>query len=175
KRALAGKVSRVEETRAKVAQAGVRIESVQAKRELDRAKGRLAAMVGEDPRTLEIVSPSAVELPSLVPLPSLLAQLDRAPGVMRARALVDHRQAVVDVERTRRMPDVTVAVGSKREDGHRQTVVGLSVPLPLFDRNQGSLLESLRRSDKARDELEAEATRLRAELFDAHARLSAAL
>ncbi|MDK6079473.1 TolC family protein [Massilia varians] len=175
KRVLAGKVSPVEETRAKVAQAGVRIESVQAKRELDRAKGRLAAMVGEDPRTLEIVSPSAVELPSLVPLPSLLAQLDRAPGVMRARALVDHRQAVVDVERTRRMPDVTVAVGSKREDGHRQTVVGLSVPLPLFDRNQGSLLESLRRSDKARDEIEAEATRLRAEVFDAHARLSAAL
>lgn len=175
KRVLAGKISPVEETRAKVAQAGVHIESVQAKRELDRAKGRLAALVGENPRNLEIVSPGAVELPCLAPLPGLLAQLERAPGVMRARAAVEHRQAVVDVERTRRMPDVTVAVGSKREDGHRQTVVGLSVPLPLFDRNQGGLLESLRRTDKARDELDAEATRLRAELYDAHARLSAAL
>jgi cobalt-zinc-cadmium efflux system outer membrane protein len=175
KQVLAGKVSPVDETRAKVAQAGARIESVQAKRELDRAKGRLAAMVGQDPRKIAIASPGAVELPRLAPLPSLLAQLDRAPGLMRARALVEHRQAVVDVERTRRMPDLTVVVGSKREDGHRQTVVGLSVPLPLFDRNQGSLLESLRRTDKARDELEAEATRLRAELYDAHARLSAAL
>ncbi|MCC2971587.1 TolC family protein [Massilia sp. IC2-476] len=175
KRVLAGKVSPVEETRANVAQAGVHIEVVQAKRELDRAKGRLAALVGEDPRRLEIVSPGAVELPRLVPLPDLLSQLERAPGVLRARAAVEHRQAVVDVERARRMPDVTVAVGSKREEGHRQTVLGLSVPLPLFDRNQGSLLESLRRTDKARDELDAEASRLRAELYDAHARLSAAL
>jgi cobalt-zinc-cadmium efflux system outer membrane protein len=175
KRVLAGKVSPVEETRAKLAQAGVHIERVQAKRELDRAKGRLAAMVGDDPRKLEIVNPGVVELPHLVPLPDLLAQLERAPGMMRARAAVEHRQAVVDLERTRRMPDLTVAVGSKRGDGYRQTVIGLSVPLPLFDRNQGSLLESLRRFDKARDELEAEATRLRAELYDAHARLSAAL
>ena len=50
----------------------------------------------------------------------------------------------------------------------------MSVPPPPFDRNQGSLLASLRRSDKARDELDAEATRLRPELHDAHARLEAA-
>ena len=175
KRVLAGKVSPVEETRAKVAQAGVHIESVQARRELDRAKGRLAAMVGDDPRTLEIVRPGTVELPRLVPLPDLLAQIEHAPGMMRARAAVEHRQAVVDLERARRMPDLGVALGSKREEGHRQTVVGLSVPLPLFDRNQGSLLASLRRTDKARDELDAEAARLRTELHDAHARLRAAL
>lgn len=175
KRVLAGKVSPVEETRARVAQASVRIEAVQAKRELARAKGKLAAMVGEDPHNIAVASPALIQLPRIEALPVLLAQLERAPGVARARALVEHRQAVVDVERTRRMPDVTVAVGTKREDGHRQTVVGLSVPLPLFNRNQGSLLESLRRTDKARDELEAESLRLRAELYDAHARMAAAL
>src|SRR5690606_33706421 len=41
KRVLAGKVSPVEETRARVAQASVRIEAVQARRELARAKGKL--------------------------------------------------------------------------------------------------------------------------------------
>jgi cobalt-zinc-cadmium efflux system outer membrane protein len=46
------------------------------------------------------------------------------------------------------------------------------VPLPLFNRNQGSLLESLRRADKARDELEAAAVRLRSELAEAHLRLT---
>lgn len=175
KRVLAGKVSPVEETRARVAQASVRIEAVQAGRELARAKGKLAAMVGEDPHNIAVARPDAIELPRLAALPALLAQLEHAPGVERARALVEHRQAVVDVERTRRMPDVTVAVGTKREDGHRQTVVGLSVPLPLFNRNQGSLLESLRRTDKARDELAAESLRLRAELYDAHARMAAAI
>lgn len=175
KRVLAGKVSPVEETRARVAQASVRIEAVQAKRELARAKGKLAAMVGADPHNIDIASPEAIELPRIAALPALLAQLERSPGVARARALVEQRQAAVDVERSRRMPDITVALGTKREDGRRQTVVGLSVPLPLFNRNQGSLLESLRRTDKARDELDAEAVRLRTELYDAHARMAAAL
>lgn len=175
KRVLAGKVSPVEETRARVAQASVRIEAVQAKRELVRAKGKLAAMVGADPRNIDIANPDPIALPRLTALPELLAQLERAPGLSRARALVEQRQAAVDVERSRRMPDVTVALGTKREDGRRQTVVGLSVPLPLFNRNQGSLLESLRRTDKARNELDAESLRLRAELYDAHARMSAAL
>jgi len=175
KRVLAGKVSPVEETRARVAQASVRIEAVQAKRELARAKGKLAAMVGADLHNIDIASPDAIELPRLAALPALLAQLERSPDVARARALVEQRQAAVDVERSRRMPDVTVALGTKREDGRRQTVVGLSVPLPLFNRNQGNLLESLRRTDKARDELDAEALRLRTELYDAHARMAAAL
>lgn len=175
KRVLAGKVSPVEETRARVAQASVRIEAVQARRELARAMGKLAAMLGTDPHDIDIASPDAIELPRIAALPVLLAQLERAPGLARARALVEQRQATVEVERSRRMPDVRVALGTKREDGRRQTVVGLSVPLPLFDRNQGSLLASLRRTDKARDELDAEAVRLRAELYDAHARMASAL
>lgn len=175
KRVLAGKVSPVEETRARVAQASVRIEAVQARRELARAKGKLAAMLGADPHDIDVASPDAIVPPRVAALPALLARLEQSPGVARARALVAQREAAVDVERSRRMPDVTVALGSRREDGRKQTVVGLSVPLPLFNRNQGSLLESLRRTDKARDELEAESLRLRTELADAHARMSAAL
>ncbi|VXB42383.1 TolC family protein [Massilia sp. 9I] len=175
KRVLAGKVSPVEETRARVAQAGVRVEALQADRERERAKGRLAALLSLDPRSLVIAPAGTAELPGLIPLPELLAQLEGAPAMARARALVAQREAAVEVERARRMPDLGVALGTKREDGRRQAVVGLSVPLPLFDRNQGNLLASLRRSDKARDELDAEVLRLRAELHDAHARLGAAL
>jgi cobalt-zinc-cadmium efflux system outer membrane protein len=178
KRVLAGKVSPVEETRARVAQASVRIEAVQARREVVRARSKLAALVGADPHAIAVAGPAANDLPriaALPALPALLAQLERAPGVARARALVEHREALADVERTRRVPDVRVALGTRHEDGRRQTVVGLSVPLPLFDRNQGSLLASLRRTDKARDELEAESLRLRTELADAHARMAAAL
>lgn len=175
KRVLAGKLSPVEETRARVAQAGVRIEAVQAERELTRARARLAALVGADPHEIALASPSPIAPPPVASLPALLAQLERAPELARARAQVEQRQAVVELERARRMPDVTVALGSKREVGHRQAVVGLSLPLPLFNRNQGALLESLRRTDKARDERDAAALRLRAELADAHARMAAAL
>lgn len=175
KRVVAGKISPVEETRAKVAEAGVRIEAVQAGRELERARVRLAAMVGSVPAQIDVVHSGSVDLPGIAPLSQLLAQLEQAPALARARAQVEHRNALVDVERTRRTPDVNIVVGAKREDDRRQAVVGLSVPLPLFNRNQGNLLASLRRADKARDELDAEAQRMRSELSDAHARLSAAL
>jgi cobalt-zinc-cadmium efflux system outer membrane protein len=172
KRVIAGKVSPVEETRAKVAQAGVRIDAVQAKREHARARLRLAALTGDDASRIDVANTATMQPPAIADLPALLARLEQAPSMARARAVVAHREALVDVERTRRTPDVTVALGSKREDGRRQTVVGLSVPLPLFNRNQGSLLESLRRADKARDELEAAAVRLRSELAEAHLRLT---
>ena len=43
--------------------------------------------------------------------------------------------------------NLTVSLGSQysREDRERVNVVGLSMPLPLFDRNQGNVLAAARR------------------------------
>ena len=45
------------------------------------------------------------------------------------------------------------------------------VPLPLFDRNQGNLLEALKREDKARDELQALNIRVSTDVLQARERL----
>ncbi|MBQ5948084.1 TolC family protein, partial [Massilia sp. ST3] len=104
-------------------------------------------------------------------------RLDAAPSMQRARAQVWHREALARVEQSRRIPDLTLIVGTRREgpEDRNQAVVGVSVPIPLFNRNQGAVLDALRRVDKARDEQEAERVRLHAELAQAHARLDAAL
>ena len=46
-----------------------------------------------------------------------------------------------------------MSLGSQysREERERVNVVGLSMPLPLFDRNQGNVLAAARRADQARD------------------------
>lgn len=177
RRVEAGKISPVDATRARVAHAGARIDLVQAERELESARIRLAALWGGDPRTLEVQVPATLELPRAVPLEQLLARLEEAPDLQRARLRIDQREALARVEQSRRMPDVTLIVGTRREgrDERNQAVVGVSVPLPLFNRNQGAVREALRRVDQARDEREAEQLRVRAELAQAHARLSAAL
>jgi len=111
----------------------------------------------------------------LAPTPAL-AELERrlagSPQLRRARLQIEREEAQVGVDRAQRMPDVTLIVGSTRDDeiGHSQTVLGLAVPLPLFNRNQGSLQASLGRADKARAELEAEQLRLRRDLANAHQR-----
>lgn len=74
------------------------------------------------------------------------------------------------------MPDVTVSLGMNRIEapGRNQAMVGVSVPLPVFDRNQGNLLEAQRRADKARDELAGTEARLGTELALAVERLATA-
>ncbi|MCD2518739.1 TolC family protein [Massilia sp. G4R7] len=180
RRADTGKASPLEATRARVAQSSLRIEAIQAARELAAARIRLAALWGGDAATLAVAAPTAIEAPSVPPLAALEARLATAPDLRRALAGVAHRSALARVEESRRMPDVTLIVGTQRESSlerpgePRRAVVGVSVPLPLFNRNGGAVLESLRRVDKARDELDAERVRLHAALAQAHGHLVAA-
>lgn len=178
RRVQAGKVSPVEETRANVALASVRIDAMQAARELDSAKARLAAFWAGSAHDIGAIPPSDCALPPAAPpLTALLGETERAPSVKRQHAEVSLRDAAARVERSKRIPNVGVIVGTQRDyrDRDRQAVVGLSIPLPLVDRNQGAVLETLRRADKAREELRGEAARVRTEVSQAHARLSAAL
>lgn len=175
-RVAAGKVSPVEETKARVAEAGVRVESFQAISELNIARNRLAATWGSPSPRFERVEGAVGTLPALPALEQLNTRLANAPNLLRAQLEVNRRQALTQVERTRRIPDVTVSLGAKRNEelGRNQAIFGISIPIPLFDRNQGNLLEALRRTDKARDELIATEVRLGGELAQAHERLNAA-
>jgi len=175
RRVEAGKVSPVDETRARVAEANARIDAMHATRDLETARMRLAALWGGDGAGLEIVAPAA-GLPQAPPLDALLARLDAAPGMRLARAQVAQRTALARVEQARRTPDVNVIVGARREgpEQRNQAVLGVSVPLPLFDRNHGAVLAALRRVGRARDEQDAESVRLRSALTEAHARLQTA-
>ena len=176
RRVAAGKASPVEETKARVAEAGVRVESIQATSELATARKRLAATWGNPSPRFERAEGQVESMPTLPALADLATRLDYAPSLLRARLEVDRRQALTQVERTRRIPDVTVSLGAKRNEelGRNQAIFGVSIPIPVFDRNQGNLREALRRTDKARDELTAAEVRLGGELAQAHERLNAA-
>jgi cobalt-zinc-cadmium efflux system outer membrane protein len=176
KRVQAGKLSPVEETRARVAESGVRVELTQAVSELETARRRLVATWGSTTPRFERAEDHIEELPRLPALAELTQSLQQSPNLLRARMEVERRQALTQVERSRRIPDLVVSIGARHDEqlGRNQAIVGVSVPLPLFDKNQGNILEALRRTDKARDELTATEVRLNSELAQAYGRLSAA-
>ncbi|MEJ8855879.1 TolC family protein [Variovorax robiniae] len=174
-RVAAGKVSPVEETKARVAEAGVRIELTQVRSEEIGARSRLATAIGQP------IDGYALDgsLGTLPPMPSdetFRSKMENAPAVNRAELEVARRTALTAVENSRKFSDVTVSLGGKRNNelGLNQAVIGVTVPLPLFDRNQGNILEALRREDKARDEANATRAIVRSESTQVRERLLAA-
>ncbi len=173
KRVAAGKVSPVEETRARVALSGVAMETAQAQQELMAANGRLAGLIGLPAEQLpELVG--SILTPAQAPTQAELAQLvESAPDLVQAAIEVKRRDALVEVERSKAVPDVTLGVGRQRnnEMGQDQTLLSLAVPLPLFDRNQGNLREAIARADQARDDARGRKLRLMTEVQIAASRL----
>jgi cobalt-zinc-cadmium efflux system outer membrane protein len=175
-RVNAGKISPVDETKARIAEAVVRLELLQAKSELATASRRLASLCGSKAAQFAHVSGALEEIPRFHDLPTLMQRLASSPTLLAAQIEVEQRQAIANLERSKRIPDVSISLGIKRAEelGRNQAIIGLSVPLPLFDRNQGNVLESLRRTDKARDELNAASVSLHAELGLAYAKFDVA-
>lgn len=175
-RVTAGKVSPVEETKARVAESGVQLELSQARNALALARKRLAATWGNPAPQFERAEGRLDALPELPALKELSLRLPSAPAIVRARSELDRRHALAQLERSRRIPDLTVSLGVKRSEelGRNQAIVGVSIPLPLFDTNRGNVLEALQRTDKARDELVSTELRLDGEISQAYERLNLA-
>lgn len=176
KRVLAGKVSPVEETKSRVAGAGLRLESSQATGELRAAKLRLASLLGRDDVDVEVNSSVADAIPFLPSTTALRDRLRASPTVRRAQLEIQRRSAIVSLERSKATPDITLSLGVKRpnELQRNQILLGVSVPLPMFDRNQGNVMEAIQREEKARDELAAVNMKVTTEVMQARERLATA-
>lgn len=176
KRVQAGKISPVEETRSRIAESSVRLELNQAKSALNIARKQLTALWGNALPSFSEADGRVDSIETVPVLDQLVQRLDQAPALQRARLEVDTRSALVDVEKTRATPDVSITVGAKRNEelGLNQAVLGLSVPIPLFNRNQGNIQEALSRADKARAEVAALRIQLETALARAYERLETA-
>jgi cobalt-zinc-cadmium efflux system outer membrane protein len=174
KRVLAGKISPVEEIKSKVAESAVKVELNHATSLLSNAHKRLTALWGNSP-VFESALGDVDNVTHLPPVNDLINALKSSPAMQRANLEVDRRRALLEVENTKRTPDITVSVGGRRNEelGLNQVVLGLSVPIPLFDRNQGNIQEALSRTEKAKDELSVTEIQLQNNVAQAFERWSA--
>jgi cobalt-zinc-cadmium efflux system outer membrane protein len=133
KRVAAGKVSPVEETKARVAEAGVRVALTQTQSDLRNARRRLASLWGNPSPRFSEAKGEVDRLPPM-PDPELIEQrLRNSPLLQRAELELVRRKSLVTVEQSKTVQDVTVSVGlQRREESLReQMLVGVSVPIPL--------------------------------------------
>ncbi|MFT3799933.1 MAG: TolC family protein [Burkholderiaceae bacterium] len=222
RRVQAGRVSPVDEARARAAEASARIEFGQAETDLAVARQRLAALWGETgpapfiarlPSAPPMAAVDAAEVATRGPAPApttadaasasadatsvstnaagtstdaagisagaadappapLLARIADAPPMRRARAQIDQRRAQWRLERSRAIPETALTLGTATliENGWRTNQIGVSVSVPIFDRNQGAIRDASVRTSQAMQEAAAIEHALRAELMQSWTR-----
>ncbi|WP_411390058.1 TolC family protein [Pseudomonas sp. MPB23] len=164
-RVRAGKSSPVEATRAQVQLAEAKLQVRRAETEKATAYQQLAQITGSSVTVFDRLDSPTLS-PGLPPdAEELLSRLDQTAEMRQAVVQIDKSDASLGSEKAQRIPDLTVSVGSQYDRSVRERVntVGLSMPLPLFDRNQGNILSASRRADQARDQRNAVELRLRSE------------
>lgn len=172
----AGATSPVESTRAQVSLGRVQLARRRAEQELVVARATLAASWGDGTPTFDALVGDLARVTPPPPADVLTARLAAAPDLARWTTELAQRRASLDVEEAQRVPNVTIGAGGRHfsDNGDNAVVLEFSVPLPIFNRNQGGIAEAEHRLAKARAEQAAAQVSAEAALATAAARLSAA-
>lgn len=177
KRVKAGKSAPVEETKSKIAESSAKIEVSQATRQLNSARQRLSALWGNTSPVFEHAQGDVGTIPAVTSISDLTALLENAPAMRLAQLEISAREGMTKVEQSKATPNITLSAGvinNQELGGLNQALLGLSVPIPLFDRNQGNVQEAVSRQYKAQDALHALRTQMQTSLATQYERLSAA-
>ncbi len=143
-RVKAGKAPPLEEIQSQVAVTRTRIELEQAKRSLESARKKLAATWGGPQPIFEKV---VADIVPLAPPPSLEnseVYLSQNPDSAKWDAEIEKNRALVESADAAGVPDLTVGAGPRFDNQSNSSafVMSLSVPVPLFNRNQGGIREA---------------------------------
>jgi cobalt-zinc-cadmium efflux system outer membrane protein len=174
-RLRAGTASPAEEIRAGVLVDVAEVEREHTEHELVTARHALAASWGGEAPRFERAEGDLEQLP-VVPSNEALAQLlEASPSVARWQTELTRRDAWRAQAASHRVPDVTLSAGPRRLSGPDDTalVVGVSVPLPLWNRYRGAVQESEFRLVKLASEAQAARLRTATELNAARVDLQA--
>lgn len=161
--------------------ARVQIEATRARIELQRVESlrqrallALATALG-DP-SLQIGSltgdlEAALELPTLE---ALIARLEKNPKLKAAEADMALQEARVELAKAQRIPDVSLDLFYRRLEETNQHAfdVGVGIPLPLFNRNQGNVRSALAEQLAASARVRATRNELLRDVRATHARLA---
>ncbi|MHB1350269.1 MAG: TolC family protein [Desulfobulbaceae bacterium] len=172
----AGKVSPMENTRAQVELAAARSEANKAVRELEASRRRLAAFWGGEQAGFARVVGSLAEITPLPAEETIQNLLKANPVLARWQSELDRSEAALALARAEAVPDLNISAGVRnfQETDNNALLVGFSVPLPLFDRNQGGIGEAGAKLEKARQEEREAKVALLTELSETWQNLSAA-
>ncbi|HET7216501.1 MAG TPA: TolC family protein, partial [Vicinamibacterales bacterium] len=124
--------------------ARVEADIARARLELERSLAALTIATGATSfvRESQLVEPAALPVPA-PDAAAIAASVARHPDVLEAMANVDRARRLTAYERARQLPDALVTGGYKRTAGFDTLVLGVSLAVPIFERNGATVARSL--------------------------------
>ena len=143
-RVQAGKASSLEESRAQMMVSKNRIALNKHTRTLAAARHHLSSAWGATKPHFAKAVGNFAEISEPPTLTSIEVQLSQNPEIARQQTEIDLQNARLSLAKAIGIPDMTVGGGIKRhEDNDDYTFIfGISMALPVFDRNQGGISTS---------------------------------
>ncbi len=165
RRVEAGASSPAETGRTEVASAVVKADRERLRASLSSARRDLAVLMGETTPKFAAVS-GRLEFTGRPPsFQSVISAIDANPQLVRWMAVYAQRNAEFLMARLKPYPDVRIAAGWRhfnevfdgpvRETNDNAVRLSVSVPIPVFDQNQGNILSAEESLAKTRYEREA--------------------
>ena len=143
-RVTAGKGSALEERKAQVALARGKLLVEGARHELSAARKKLSASWRNSQPVFERAEADLFARKSVPAFEEFAGRISQSPEIARWVSEKKLREAEIKLADARRIPNVAVGGGVRRLEGPGDTafVFGFSMPLQLFDRNQGGAAEA---------------------------------
>lgn len=150
RRIKAGKVSPAESSQARVELSISHIEFKKSLNELNLSRHRLSAVWGNMEPKFEKAIGSLGMLPALPSFSRLKLLAVQNPVIERWAVEIEQRKTNLELQKAERIPDPTVRGGYTRsnESGENTFQLGVSVPIPFFNLNQGAIEEAEIRLDQ---------------------------
>lgn len=175
RRAKEGTLRSLDAAKAQLDQAASNTAVVRARREREVCRGVLAACWGADRPRFRMAAGRLDDLPGVPPLEVLLPAVDESPKVARWEAEARRREAALELARARQIPDVRIFAGARRTDDTQDHgyLLGVEVPLPVFDRNEAGVEEARAKRLKTAYEKQSAAMDARVLLRETHRDMAA--
>ncbi len=162
KRVEAGKISPAEVSRAQIILNSLQIDINRLEADYDSAIFELTALINNPNLSIEELVGDLKNVEKLPDYDFLYSKLLNNPNLKRYTSEYNKQKAIIDLEESKSIPDLTVSAGYKRitEIEVNTFVLGASMPLPIFDSNQGSIEEAQIKLDQKNKEYESIKNRL---------------
>jgi len=149
----------------------VEMRYITAQTQVEQYRFALAGAMGMPPASNVILrAPGLPDPKSSLRLDNLVeTALNHRTEVRLARAMIERAGARFNLQQAYAKPNVTPYFGYKRAGGFNTLIGGVSVPLPIFDKNSGAIEEAASEIRQFEADLRSTQTRVRAEIANAAA------